>query len=105
MLRIVRRFNRERNLDLKLRIGVNSGSVVAGIVGKDKFVYDLWGDTVNVANHLQSQGEWNTIQVTQSVYNRLSEFAEEFHSTSQLELSGKGNMAIWATRPYEPSAV
>ncbi|MEO1341911.1 MAG: adenylate/guanylate cyclase domain-containing protein, partial [Cyanobacteria bacterium J06635_13] len=97
MLRIVRRFNRERNLDLKLRIGVNSGSVVAGIVGKDKFVYDLWGDTVNVANHLQSQGEWNTIQVTQSVYNRLSEFAEDFHPKSELELSGKGNLAVWAT--------
>jgi len=105
MLRIVRRFNRERNLDLKLRIGVNSGSVVAGIVGKDKFVYDLWGDTVNVANHLQSQGEWNTIQVTQSVYNRLSEFAEDFHPTSELELSGKGNLAVWATKPYEPTAV
>lgn len=105
MLRIVRRFNRERNIDLKLRIGVNSGSVVAGIVGKERFVYDLWGDTVNIANHLQSQGEWNTIQVTQSVYNRLSEFAEDFHPTSDLELSGKENLTVWATRPYEPSTV
>ncbi|MEL6581142.1 MAG: adenylate/guanylate cyclase domain-containing protein, partial [Cyanobacteria bacterium J06621_12] len=105
MMRIVRRFNRERNMNLKLKIGVNSGSVVAGIVGKERFVYDLWGDTVNIANHLQSQGEWDTIQVTQNVYSRLSEFAEDFHPTSDLELSGKGNLAVWATRPYEPSTV
>ena len=103
MLRILRRFNREKNINLQLRIGVNSGSVVAGIVGRDKFIYDLWGDTVNVANHLQSQGEWNTIQVTQSVYNRISEFMEDFEPTSDLELSGKGKVTVWATKPYEPS--
>lgn len=103
MLRILRRFNREKNVNLQLRIGVNSGSVVAGIVGRDKFIYDLWGDTVNIANRLQSQGEWNTIQVTKNVYNRLAEFTEDFEPTSDLELSGKGNLAVWATKPYEPS--
>ena len=104
MLRILRRFNRDRNVSLQLRIGVNSGSVVAGIVGKDKFIYDLWGDTVNVANHLQTQGEWNTIQVTQNVYNRLAEFMEEFEPASDLELSGHKNIAVWATKPQEAIA-
>ena len=103
MLRILRRFNRDKNVNLQLRIGINSGSVVAGIVGKDKFVYDLWGDTVNVAKHLQSQGQWNTIQVTKSVYDRLSEFMEDFKPTSDLKLSGNKKVEVWATQPYEPS--
>ena len=103
MLRILRRFNRDKNVNLQLRIGVNSGPVVAGIVGRDKFIYDLWGDTVNVAKHLQSQGQWNTIQVTQSIYNRLSEFMEDFEATSDLELSGHKTVKVWATKPYVPS--
>jgi class 3 adenylate cyclase len=100
MLRIVRRFNQEQKMDLKLRIGVNSGSVVAGIVGQGKFIYDLWGDTVNVANRLRSQGQWNTIQVTQNVHNRIAEFIEDFEPASDLEMSGKVKMAIWSTKPY-----
>ena len=103
MLRIVRRFNQERNMNLKLRIGVNSGSVVAGIVGREKFIYDLWGDTVNVANRLHTQGEWNAIQVTQNVYKRIAEFVEDFVPTSDLEMSGKGKLPVWASKPYEPS--
>ncbi|MEL6494139.1 MAG: adenylate/guanylate cyclase domain-containing protein [Cyanobacteria bacterium J06623_7] len=105
MLRIVRRFNREKNIDLKLRIGINSGSVVAGIVGKDRFIYDLWGDTVNIASRLQSQGEWNTIQITQNVYNRISEFVEDFHSISDLELSTTEKLGVWANQPYETTKV
>ena len=100
MLRIVRRFNQDRNTNLQLRIGVNSGSVVAGIVGRDKFIYDLWGDTVNTANQLQHQGKWNTIQVTQSVHNRIAEFIEDFEPTEDLEMSGKGKVPVWATKPY-----
>ena len=100
MLRIVRRFNQDRNTDLQLRIGVNSGSVVAGIVGRDKFIYDLWGDTVNTANQLRSQGKWNTIQVTQNVHNRIAEFIKDFEPVEDLEMSGKGKVAVWATKPY-----
>ena len=100
MLRILRRFNQEKNTDLKLRIGVNSGSVVAGIVGEDKFIYDLWGDTVNVANRLQSHGQWNTIQVSQQVHNRIAEFIEDFEPTAELEMIGKGKLPVWSTKPY-----
>ena len=100
MLRIVRRFNQDRNINLKLRIGINSGSVVAGIIGKEKFIYDLWGDTVNTASHLQSHGEWNTISVTQQVHNRIAEFIEDFESTTEIEMSGKEKMAVWSTKPY-----
>lgn len=100
MLRIVRRFNQDRNTNLQLRIGVNSGSVVAGIVGRDKFIYDLWGDTVNIANQLRLQGKWNTIQVTQNVHNRIAEFIEDFEPTEDLETSGKGRVEVWTTKPY-----
>ena len=100
MLRILRRFNREKNTELKLRIGVNSGSVVAGIVGKDKFIYDLWGDTVNLANRLQSHGEWNTIQVSQSVHNRIAEFIEDFEPVEDLEVSDREKFPVWSTKPY-----
>lgn len=100
MLRIVRRFNQDKKTSLRLRIGVNSGSVVAGIVGKDKFIYDLWGNTVNIANRLQSQGEWNTIQVTQNVHHRIAEFIEDFEPAKELEMSGKSKLAVWSTKPY-----
>jgi class 3 adenylate cyclase len=100
LLRIVRRFNQEKNLNLNLRIGVNSGSVVAGIVGQDKFIYDLWGDTVNIANRLHSQGQWNTIQVTQNVHNRIAEFIDDFEPAPDLEMTGKEKMATWSTKPY-----
>ena len=100
MLRIVRRFNQNKNTDLKIRIGVNSGSVVAGIVGKDKFIYDLWGDTVNVANRLQSQGEWNTIQVSQNVHDRIAEFIEDFEPVADLKTTREGRLPVWSTKPY-----
>jgi len=100
MLRIVRRFNREKNTDLKLRIGVNSGSVVAGIVGRDRFIYDLWGDTVNLANRLQSHGEWNTIQVSENVHNRIAEFIEDFEPVDDIETLGKEKFPVWSTKPY-----
>ena len=99
MLRIIRRFNREKNTDLKLRIGINSGSVIAGIVGKDKFIYDLWGDTVNVADRLQSNGEWNTIQVSEQVHSRIAEFIEDFEPVDNIE-SGQNKLPVWSTKPY-----
>ena len=101
MLRIVRRFNQEKNTDLKLRIGVNSGSVIAGIVGKDKFIYDLWGDTVNVASRLQSNGEWDTIQVSENVHNRIAEFIEDFEPVKNAEMSGEEKFPVWSTKPYQ----
>jgi len=54
MLSFVRRFNYEKGLHLDLRIGINSGDVVAGVIGKNKLLYDVWGDTVNIANRLKS---------------------------------------------------
>ena len=58
---------------LQLRIGIDSGSVIAGVIGTTKFSYDLWGDTVNIASRMESSGEPGRIQVTQATYNLLND--------------------------------
>ncbi|MEE9335009.1 MAG: adenylate/guanylate cyclase domain-containing protein [Granulosicoccaceae bacterium] len=57
-------FREENDLDLKLRIGIHSGAVVAGVIGKQKFAYDLWGNTVNVASRMESEGVADRIQIS-----------------------------------------
>jgi adenylate cyclase len=65
-------FKRPSGEPLKLRIGINSGSVVAGVIGVKKFVYDLWGNAVNIASYLESSGQPGKIQVTQTLYDQTS---------------------------------
>ena len=95
MIRILRSFNRVRNINLKIRIGINSGEVVAGIIGRSKFIYDLWGDTVNIAHRLQVRGAEDMVQVTEDVYARLTD-VYEFKSISDIEIPGKGTIPTWS---------
>lgn len=95
MIRILSNFNRDRKTNLKIRIGINSGEVVAGIVGRSKFIYDLWGDTVNIAHQLQSNGAEDVVQVTEDVYSCLTD-VYEFKSVSNVEVPGKGNIQTWS---------
>lgn len=73
MVQTLQRFNRERGCDLVLSIGISSGPVVAGLVGGDRFIYDLWGDTVRLAGEIRRPGraEDSSIRVTGSVYDRI----------------------------------
>jgi class 3 adenylate cyclase len=77
--------------DLSLRIGVNSGPVVAGVIGRSKFIYDLWGDAVNTASRMESQGCENQIQVTQDVCDKMTE-RYRFEERGVIEVKGKGPM-------------
>lgn len=67
ILRLLTDFNRRKHTDLHVRIGINNGRVIAGVIGKKKFIYDLWGDSVNLASRLESNGETDRIHVSERV--------------------------------------
>ncbi|MCK6405639.1 MAG: adenylate/guanylate cyclase domain-containing protein [Rhodocyclaceae bacterium] len=81
-------------MHLEVRIGIGTGPVVAGVVGKKKFIYDLWGDTVNIASRITSEGVPGMIQVDETTYRRLST-RYEFHEPQTIYLKGKGNMVVY----------
>ncbi len=94
MVAIGRDYSRACGRAVQLRIGLNSGPVVAGVIGQSKFIYDLWGDTVNVASRMESQGLPDTIQVTRSVYDQLKD-AYPFEWRGVIEVKGKGAVETW----------
>ena len=73
MVHITREHAMEHNVSMKLRVGVNSGPVVAGVIGKSKYIYDLWGDTVNLASRMESGRIPDSVQVTRPVYEQLKD--------------------------------
>ncbi|NES20717.1 MAG: PAS domain S-box protein [Symploca sp. SIO3E6] len=91
MQQAINQFQVETGENFAIRIGISTGSVIAGVIGIKKFIYDLWGDTVNVASRMESQGEPGRIQVTASVYERLQDkyLLEE---RGAIAVKGKGTM-------------
>jgi guanylate cyclase len=76
---------------LQVRIGIDTGPAVAGVIGRSKFIYDLWGDTVNTASRMESHAEPGTIQVTARARERLQE-RFELRPRGSVEVKGKGAM-------------
>ena len=94
MVHITREHAMEHHVEMKLRIGINSGPVVAGVIGKSKYIYDLWGDTVNLASRMELGGMPDAIQVTRSVYDKLKD-KFVFESRGEIEVKGKGGVEAW----------
>jgi PAS domain S-box-containing protein len=93
-LEIQQEISRFRSADGKtcsIRVGINTGPVVAGVIGVRKFIYDLWGDTVNVASRMESQGVPGAIQVTPATYERLKE-GYRFERRPPIQVKGVGEM-------------
>lgn len=90
----IAQFNRPNGLPFQLRIGINTGPVVAGVIGIRKFAYDLWGDTVNVASRMESQGQPGRIQVTASTYERLRH-RYTLQKRGDLDVKGRGQMTTY----------
>jgi len=97
MVHITREHALEHNVAMKLRVGINSGPVVAGVIGKSKYIYDLWGDTVNLASRMESGGVPDTVQVTRPVYEKLKD-KFSFEPRGEIEVKGKGTVEAWLLR-------
>jgi class 3 adenylate cyclase len=82
------------DMHLEVRIGIGSGPVVAGVVGKKKFIYDLWGDTVNLASRITSEGVPGMVQVDEATYRRLVAYFD-FHAPQEIHLKGKGSTVVY----------
>lgn len=90
----IQTFTRADGQPLQLRIGINTGAVVAGVIGIKKFSYDLWGDAVNVASRMESQGVPGKIQVTETTYQRLKH-KYYFTPAGEVTIKGKGQMRTY----------
>ncbi|MFP5318016.1 MAG: adenylate/guanylate cyclase domain-containing protein [Acidimicrobiia bacterium] len=80
--------------ELRLRIGIDTGPVIAGVIGRRKFIYDLWGDTVNTASRMEAHGIPGSIQVTERTYRRLAQ-AFALEKRGVIEVKGKGPTTVY----------
>ncbi|NVK40514.1 MAG: HAMP domain-containing protein [Oceanospirillaceae bacterium] len=91
MIDAIDAFNQRHHANLRMRIGINSGPVVAGVIGTHKFIYDIWGDAVNTAARMESQGLEGRIQVTETTYRYLKD-QFLFEDRGFIHVKGKGRM-------------
>ncbi|MBR6959079.1 MAG: adenylate/guanylate cyclase domain-containing protein, partial [Clostridiales bacterium] len=91
MIEDVEQVGREMGIPLKIRTGINSGELVAGVIGKTKFIYDVWGDTVNIASRMESTGDPMRIHLSEAAYSRISSSYPGLCSVP-VDVKGKGTM-------------
>ena len=96
----IKRLNQEYGISVRLRIGICTGPVVAGVIGRNRFAYDLWGETVNLACRLESTGEPCKIQIAVSTYERLKH-KHQFAPAHSLEIKGHGRLSAYWLDPQK----
>jgi class 3 adenylate cyclase len=94
MLDEINGLNLQHGWAVSFRIGVNSGPAVAAVVGRHRFTYDIWSDTVNTASRMESSGVPGRIQVTEETYRRLL-LTHRFECRGQIDIKGKGPMTTY----------
>ena len=102
MLEVMDRFNEQSDYQLNIRIGMSTGAAVAGVIGKRKFLYDLWGDVVNTASRMESHGVAGRIQITDSTRLQLGELFL-LEKRGAIEVKGKGEMNTWFLNSHNGS--
>jgi adenylate cyclase len=96
MIQALDYINRKMGTNLKIRIGINTGPVVAGVIGSKKYLYDLWGDAVNVASRMESHGVADRVHISQSTYDAVKELGlYTFEDRGDMEVKGKGIMRTY----------
>lgn len=102
MLQEIEALNQEMNYAIQIRVGINTGSVVAGVIGLHKFIYDLWGDAVNIAARMEASSMPGRIQVSEHTYQYLK---GQYHLEERgfIEVKGKGNMRTYWLLGHPPA--
>ncbi|MGB5975395.1 MAG: adenylate/guanylate cyclase domain-containing protein, partial [Nodosilinea sp.] len=90
----IKQFPRPDGKTFQIRVGIDTGPVVAGVIGRRKFAYDLWGDTVNIASRMEATGEAQRIQVTSQLYEQLKD-QFQFEQRGYVVVKGRGLMMTY----------
>ena len=94
MFRYLEERNSQHDIQWNMRVGIHTGTVVAGVVGKKKYAYDLFGDTVNTANRMETNGEVGKINISESTYELIKGKYNCVHR-GQINAKGKGNLNMY----------
>ena len=101
MVAITERVSQKHQVPIGIRVGIHAGSLIAGVIGKSRFAYDMWGDTVNMASRMESSGVPGQVQVSESAFQRLDDrFA--FEARENVQIKGAGSVSAYLVR--EPAA-
>jgi class 3 adenylate cyclase len=102
VIEYMKRYRKTSKSDLQIRVGLHTGRAIAGVIGENKFAYDLWGDSVNTASRMESHGEAGKIHVSEDFRSALKNSTYQFIDRGEMEVKGKGMMTTYFIEPARP---